>query len=118
MIVCQIMLKDVVKVHKLFSEEVGIDSNDDELDCLLAVTAAVQANSLNQFQEAINSFAEQLEADLFIRGNLDILYHSILQDNIQAIIKPFSKLQISFIAHKIGLPSEQVFFFILMHGCS
>ena len=108
MILCQIMLKDVVKVKNIFRDEVELDCEDAELECLRVVTAAVEANSIQQFQTALHTFPGHMQLDLFIRSNLETLYHTILQDNIINIILPFSRLQIPFIAEKIGIPSAQV----------
>merc|ERR1711915_813431 len=79
-----------------------------ELEAMKAVALSAKNRSLSDFQAALNTFKVQLEDDLIVSKHLDSLYNSMLEQNLCRIIEPYSKVQVDYVAGKIGLPEPEV----------
>ena len=94
-----------------------------ELEAMKAVALSAKNRSLSDFQAAVKTFKAQLEEDLIVSKHLDSLYSSMLEqnlcrlilsyrdnhiDHIRRIIEPYSKVQVDYVAGKIGLPKAEV----------
>jgi 26S proteasome regulatory subunit N6 len=80
-----------------------------------AIATASQKRSLADFQKALETYKTELIDDAFVRSHLNTLYDDLLGQNLCRIIEPFSKVQISHIAHLIKLSKVcSVFFFFLL----
>jgi len=73
-----------------------------------AVALSAKNRSLSDFQAAVKTFKAQLEEDLIVSKHLDSLYSSMLEQNLCRIIEPYSKVQVDYVAGKIGLPKAEV----------
>jgi len=56
----------------------------------------------------VKTYKVQLEDDLIVSKHLDSLYNSMLEQNLCRIIEPYSKVQVDYVAGKIGLPQPEV----------
>merc|ERR1712179_738506 len=73
-----------------------------------AVALSAKNRSLSDFQSALKTFKIQLEDDLIVSKHLDSLYNKMLEQNLCRIIEPYSKVQVDYVAGKIGLPKPEV----------
>merc|ERR1712152_108731 len=79
-----------------------------ELEAMKAVALSAKNRSLSDFQAALKDYKVQLEDDLIVSKHLDSLYNSMLEHNLCRIIEPYSKVQVDYVASKIGLPKSEV----------
>merc|ERR1712227_785182 len=79
-----------------------------ELEAMKAVALSTWDRSLSDFQTAVKTYKVQLEDDLIVQKHLDSLYNSMLEQNLCRIIEPYSKVQVDYVADKIGLPKSEV----------
>merc|ERR1711974_206612 len=68
---------------------------------------AAKARSLADFQKAVKAFKVQLEDDMIVAKHLTTLYSNMLEHNLCRIIEPYSKVQVDYVASKIGLPKTE-----------
>merc|ERR1712152_80802 len=79
-----------------------------ELEAMKAVALSAKNRSLSDFQAALKDYKVQLEDDLIVSKHLDSLYNKMLEQNLCRIIEPYSKVQVDYVAGKIGLPRAEV----------
>merc|ERR1711899_87207 len=58
--------------------------------------------------KAVKTYRVELEEDMIVSKHLDSLYNSMLEQNLCRIIEPYSKVQVDYVASKIGLPKTEV----------
>jgi 26S proteasome regulatory subunit N6 len=68
----------------------------------------IQIRSLADFKKALDEFSQELIRDPIINSHLNSLYDQMLEQNLIRIIEPFSRVQVSHIAHLINLPRAVV----------
>ncbi|KAJ7553571.1 hypothetical protein O6H91_06G103700 [Diphasiastrum complanatum] len=108
MLLCKIMIHQAEDVGGLISSKAGLKYTGVELDAMKAVAVAHAKRSLKDFEEALNSYKEQLEDDPIVHRHLSSLYDTLLEQNLCRIIEPFSRVEISHISKLISLPIEAV----------
>jgi 26S proteasome regulatory subunit N6 len=108
MLLCKIMVnlpEDVFVIinGKLASKYAGI-----EIDAMKAVALSLQHRSLQEFENTLSKYKLELSNDLIIRNHLAALYDTLLEQNLMREIEPFSRVEISHVAHLVKLPTIQV----------
>lgn len=73
-----------------------------------SIANASHNRSLSEFQQALNTFKQELTEDPIIRTHLDALYDNLLEQNLSRIIEPFARVQIEHVAKLIDLPLNVV----------
>jgi len=73
-----------------------------------AINKACKERALHAFMEARDSHKDVLEEDAFIKSHLDVRHNALLEENLQRIIEPFSRVEIDHIASLIELPLDVV----------
>jgi 26S proteasome regulatory subunit N6 len=79
-----------------------------EVEAMVSVANAQKNRSLNEFESSLTTFKKQLAEDPIIKGHLEDLYNTLLEQNLCRIIEPYSRVQIAFIAQQVKLPPSQV----------
>ncbi len=79
-----------------------------QLDAMKTVAAAYKNRSLKEFEQALKTYAKELELDPIIKSHLNELYQTLLEQNLARIIEPFSRVEISHVAELINLPINQI----------
>merc|ERR1712241_650131 len=108
MLMSKVMLNLPDEVTNLVSGKLALKHAGPELEAMKAVALSAKNRSLSDFQAALKTFKVQLEDDLIVSKHLDSLYNSMLEQNLCRIIEPYSKVQVDYVASKIGLPKPEV----------
>jgi len=108
MLLSKIMLQLPDEVTNLVSGKLALRHSGRDMSAMKAVAAAAKARSLADFQAAVKDFCEELEGDSVVGHHLETLYSSMLEQNLCRIIEPYSKVQVEYVAEKIGLPKTEV----------
>merc|ERR1711892_1364046 len=108
MLLSKIMLQLPDEVTNLVSGKLALRHSGRDMSAMKAVASAAKARSLADFQQAIEDFAAELKGDSVVGHHLETLYSSMLEQNLCRIIEPYSKVQVEYVAEKIGLPKSEV----------
>eukprot|EP00249_Psilotum_nudum_P007981 c20955_g1_i1 orf=217-1512(+) len=108
MLLCKIMINQADDVAGLISSKAGLKCTGVDLDAMKAVAEAYSKRSLKDFEEALNSYRQQLNEDPIVHRHLSSLYDTLLEQNLCRLIEPFSRVEISHISELIGLPVDTV----------
>merc|ERR1712018_670630 len=108
MLMSKVMLNLPDEVTNLVSGKLALKHAGPELEAMKAVALSAKNRSLSDFQAAVKTYKVQLEDDLIVSKHLDSLYNSMLEQNLCRIIEPYSKVQVDYVADKIGLPKSEV----------
>jgi len=108
MLLSKVMLNLPDEVSNIVSGKLALRYSGPEVEAMKAVAAANKARSLADFQAAVKVYKKQLEEDKIVAKHLDTLYSNMLEQNLCRIIEPYSKVQVDYVAGKIGLPKSEV----------
>merc|ERR1711874_863899 len=100
----------------LVSGKLALRHSGPDMESMKAVALAAKARSLADFQKAVKAYKVQLgimikvqlEDDMIVAKHLTTLYSNMLEHNLCRIIEPYSKVQVDYVASKIGLPKPEV----------
>jgi len=108
MLLSKIMLGTPDEVNNLVSGKLALRYTGPSVEAMKAVAASAKARSLADFQTAVKAFKVELEEDKIVSKHLDTLYSNMLEQNLCRIIEPYSRVQVDYVAGKIGLAKDQV----------
>ncbi|XP_074622026.1 26S proteasome non-ATPase regulatory subunit 11-like [Acropora palmata] len=108
MLLCKIMLNSPDDVQSIISGKLALRYSGSQLVSMKSIANASHNRSLSEFQQALNTFKEELTEDPIIRTHLDALYDNLLEQNLSRIIEPFARVQIDHVAKLIDLPLNVV----------
>jgi len=108
MLLSKVMLNLPDEVTNLVSGKLALRHSGPDMESMKAVALAAKARSLADFQKAVKTYKVQLEDDMIVAKHLTTLYSNMLEHNLCRIIEPYSKVQVDYVASKIGLPKSEV----------
>ena len=108
MLLCKIMLNSKDEVDALMTSKHALKYAGKNLDAMKAVARAHSNRSLEEYETALHAYRFELGSDRFIASHLRRLYDSMLEQNLIKVIEPFSRVEISHVAHMVGLDVAQV----------
>jgi 26S proteasome regulatory subunit N6 len=108
MLLSKIMMNSPEEVTAIINGKPGLRHQGPGLDAMRAVATAHQHRSLEEFESAIATHAEHLNADPIISHHLSSLYDMLLQENIIRVIEPYSNVETSHIAQLMKLPLPKI----------
>lgn len=108
MLMSKIMLSLPDEVTALTSGKLALRYSGKDLEAMKAVAASAKARSLADFQSAVKTYRHELEEDKTVQKHLDTLYNTMLEQNLCRILEPYRRVQVEYIAGKIGLTKEAV----------
>lgn len=108
MLLCKIMLNSPDDVQSIISGKLALRYSGSQLVAMKSIANASHNRSLSEFQQALNTFKQELTEDPIIRTHLDALYDNLLEQNLSRIIEPFARVQIEHVATLIALPLNVV----------
>lgn len=74
-----------------------------EFEPMKLIAKAYQDKSLNEFQNTLIKYNNELSSDEIIKYHFKILYNNLLEQNLLKIIKPYSVVEISHVSDEIKL---------------
>ena len=107
MILCKIVGGNLDEVNNVILSKQGKDYAGKEVEALKSIEVAVKENSIKMLRENIQKNKEYLQ-DPIIQYHLSNLNDELLEKNLIIIIKPYSVVEIEFIAKSIGLNYNDV----------
>jgi len=108
MLLSKIMMNSPDEVTSIINGKPGMRHQGAALEAMRAVATAHQQRSLQDFEGALKTHADQLGADPVISTHLNALYDMLLQENICRIIEPYSTVETAHIAKTMKLPQPQI----------
>jgi len=78
------------------------------VEALRVIAVAFKERSLSDFTAARHKFETVLATDTLITEQLETLADTMLEQNLQRLLEPFSNVEIAHVAHLIGLPLDVV----------
>eukprot|EP01113_Clastostelium_recurvatum_P003298 TRINITY_DN11435_c0_g1_i1.p1 TRINITY_DN11435_c0_g1~~TRINITY_DN11435_c0_g1_i1.p1 ORF type:complete len:413 (-),score=90.82 TRINITY_DN11435_c0_g1_i1:89-1327(-) len=108
MLLCRIMTNNAEEVQSILGGKTALKYNGRDLDAMRAIAKAHIARSLKSFEEALGVYKVELTQDPIIHTHLSALYNTLLEQNLQRIIEPFSCVEIAHVAKLIELPVATV----------
>merc|ERR1711913_268829 len=105
MLLSKVMLNLPDEVTNLVSGKLALRHSGPDMESMKAVALAAKARSLADFQKAVKAYKED---DMIVAKHLTTLYSNMLEHNLCRIIEPYSKVQVDYVASKIGLPKTEV----------
>uniref|UniRef100_A0AAF5HYB2 PCI domain-containing protein n=2 Tax=Strongyloides stercoralis TaxID=6248 RepID=A0AAF5HYB2_STRER len=95
------------EVKNFISSKFGIKYYGEELYCMEQMANAVEKKCVKLFDTVVKNYPT-LQEDAVIRSFLKNLYNFMFDQDILRVIKPYSFVEIDFIASKIGLTPNKI----------
>jgi len=109
MLLSKIMNDMPSDVNALMSGKLALKYAGKSIDAMKAVADAYKDRSLQKFEEVVHrQFQSEIEEDIVVNHKLQELSDKLLEQNLQRLLEPFDRVQISHIAQLIHLPLETV----------
>ncbi|POY74004.1 hypothetical protein BMF94_2815 [Rhodotorula taiwanensis] len=110
------VLKYLVLAHMLTESEIDpFDSqetkpykSDREIAAMQALVQAYQDRNVHEAEKILRTNRETIMDDPFIRGYIDDVLRSLRTQWILEIIKPYTRIEIAYLARQLGIPDAQV----------
>ena len=107
MILFKIVGGHIEEVNNVVLSKQGKDYYGPEVEALRSIESAVKEKSIKLLEDNINKNKEYFK-DKIIMYHINNLYTDLLEKNLIKIIKPYSVVEIDFVAKRIGLNYEEV----------
>jgi 26S proteasome regulatory subunit N6 len=93
-----------VEISGMISGRQGVKYAGKDIDAMSAIANAASHRNLKEFQQVLETYADELQQDLLIKHHLHILQEQLLESNLIRIIEPYSCVELEHISHKIEMP--------------
>jgi 26S proteasome regulatory subunit N6 len=107
MILSKIVGDHIEEVNNVVLSKQGKDYLGKEVDALRSIESAVKEKSIKLLEENIEKNREYFK-DPIIKYHINNLHNDLLEKNLIKIIKPYSVVEIDFVAKSIGLNYQDV----------
>ncbi|KAF8647980.1 hypothetical protein AX14_008830, partial [Amanita brunnescens Koide BX004] len=109
MLLCKVMLNLLEDVTSLLTIKLALKyANLREVESMRAIVRAHQEQNLVEFERVLRDYKDELSSDLTIRSHLAALYDSLPEQNLLRIIKPYSVIEIDYVAETVGQARQAV----------
>jgi len=108
MLLSKIMLNAPEDVQAIVSGKLALRYAGEHIDAMKGIATASQNRSLEEFKSTMEKHKSELMDDVIIQRHFNKLYDNLLEQNLQRIIEPFSRVQVSHVAELIKLPLNNV----------
>jgi 26S proteasome regulatory subunit N6 len=107
LLMVKVMANRPQEAKSLASSKAGVKYQGPDLDMILAVAKALEARSLTEFEGVLGKYQAQLQ-DPVLMHHLTALNETLLEQNLLRIVEPFSRVEVTHVAHLIKLPLDRV----------
>lgn len=108
MLLCQLMLDLPGEVLAMVTGKLALRYSGAMVEAMRAAALAARDRSLAAFRLAVEAHKEELEGDTVVAQHLQALYSRMLEHNLCRVLEAYSRVQLSHLAAKVGLPREDV----------
>lgn len=108
MLLSKVMLDASDEATSILAHKNIVKYSGEDVTAMLAIATASKNRSLKQFNEAFGHYRQELQCDPVVRKHFNALSDTMLEKELCRLIEPYSFVQISHIAEKIGIPVEKV----------
>lgn len=78
-----------------------------DMDALRAIADGYKKRDTHLFRKALRDFDDEL-SDPVVRRHLDAMYDQLIEGHLLRLVKPYSRVQIDYLAKSINLPHDEV----------
>jgi len=107
MLLAKIMIGRPQETGSIISSKSGLKYPGPEIDAMAAVAAAHEERSLKTFEAVLQKHKDQLAGDPIVLWHLSDLNETLLEQNINRILEPFSRVEIAHVAELMELPLQR-----------
>ena len=107
MILCKIIGGHLEEVNNVVLSKQGKNYYGPEIEALRSIEAAVKEKSIKLLEDNIEKNKQYFQ-DRVIKFHINNLHNDLLEKNLIKIIKPYSVVEIDFVAKSIGLNYQDV----------
>ena len=86
----------------------GSYKNDPQIQAMTNLVNAYQQKDIPLFQKILQRDAKDILSDPFIRTYIDTILRSIRNQVIVQVIRPYKRIELSFLAGKVGVTDDEV----------
>lgn len=108
MLLSKIMLSAPEDVQAIVSGKLALRYAGEHIEAMKGIATASHNRSLEELKATMEKHKNELMEDVIIQRHFNKLYDNLLEQNLQRIIEPFSRVEVSHIAHLIKLPLNNV----------
>ncbi|KAL1936248.1 hypothetical protein VTP01DRAFT_382 [Rhizomucor pusillus] len=95
-------------VNPFESQETKPYKNDKEIIAMTNLVSAFEKNEIQEFEHILKVNHQAIMADPFIRAYIDDVLRNIRTQVLVKLIKPYTRIEIPFIAKKLNIATEEV----------
>lgn len=108
MILAKIMLNSPEDVNAILNGKYASKYAGRDLEAMKAIAQAHTKRSLQNFQNALKDYSNEIQGDRILRGHVKNLYENLLEQNLFRVVEPYAKVEIKHVAKLVGLPESEV----------
>lgn len=79
-----------------------------ETEAFKAVATSYIKRDLRTFEQCLREYKKELEEDAIVSRHTNKLYQTLLEQNVLKVLKPFSRVEVSHVAHLMNLPMDRI----------
>eukprot|EP01134_Creolimax_fragrantissima_P003786 CFRG3786T1 len=95
-------------INPFDSTEAKPYKGDPEIVAMTTLVAAYQENDIESFSQALVDHGDQIMGDTFVRDYVQDLLLAIRTQYVLLLIKPYTRIRISFISKELDIPGDEV----------
>jgi len=95
-------------INPFDSQEAKPYKNDPEILAMTELVTAYQNNDINEFEKILKQNRQTIMEDTFIREHIEDLLKNIRTQVLIKLIRPYTRIQISFISGELNIESSDV----------
>ena len=107
MIMCKIVGGQIDEVNNVVLSKQGKDYYGPEVEALRSIESAVREKSIKLLEDNIEKNKQYFQESI-IKYHINNLHNDLLEKNLIKIIKPYSVVEIDFVAKSIGLNYQDI----------
>ena len=101
---CKIMMNADDEADNIFKGRFGLIYGEQGFSPIMGqILEANKTKSLVKLEEILAAHRSEIENDKIINSQIHLLYENLLEKNILKLIKPYTKVQLSYLSLKLGV---------------